>query len=157
MSSPELANKSATQVVSERFHASDADVIFTSSDNVLFHVHRKNLETQAAAFPSSEFNTKGEIVALSEDASTLETLFQYVYPQRRQNIELLPFEDLYKLAEAAEKYEVISLMSICNARLKQLVDGHATEIFNYAWRHDYSDILLVATPFLLDIPLDELA
>ncbi|KAG6824349.1 hypothetical protein H0H92_007133, partial [Tricholoma furcatifolium] len=89
-------------VISENFHASDADVVFRSSDNVLFHIHRKNLETQTGAFPSSEFKTNGEIVPLTEDSSTLERLFQYVYPQRHPDIKSFEFGDLYKLAEAAE-------------------------------------------------------
>ncbi|KAG6916794.1 hypothetical protein DXG01_005317 [Tephrocybe rancida] len=115
MSSPELLSKAVPQpVVSEHY----ADVVFKSSDNVLFHIHRKNLETQAAAFPPSEFVTNGEIVPLTEDASTLEKLFQYVYPQRQPDIELLSFDELLKLAEAVEKYEVFHVMSACKSRFK---------------------------------------
>ncbi|KAG6916793.1 hypothetical protein DXG01_005316 [Tephrocybe rancida] len=156
MSSPELLSQAAPQqAVSEHFHSSDADVVFKSSDNVLFHIHRKNLEAHAAAFPPSEFDTRGEIVPLTEDASTLEKLFRYMYPQRHPDIELLHFEGLYELAEAAEKYEAFGVMSACKSRIKQLVDDHPTEIFNYASRHDYADILSMAAPLLLDIPLDD--
>ncbi|KAG6916792.1 hypothetical protein DXG01_005315 [Tephrocybe rancida] len=253
--------------ISNQFNASDADVIFKSSDNVLFHIHRKNLETHAAAFPPSEFATNGEIVPLTEDASTLSNLFQYVYPKRPSDVELLPFEDLsklaeaaekyetlalnlvtrglhicfllhlhssdtqhhtmscseslddnlepksivseyythaaafppsefstngeivpltedastlnnlfqyvypkrplanielltfedlYKLSEAAEKYEIFGVMTVCKVCLRQLAANHPVEIFNYASKHGYSDILSIAAPFLLDIPLDEL-
>ncbi|KAG6807154.1 hypothetical protein H0H92_008600, partial [Tricholoma furcatifolium] len=102
MSSVPMPNNSQSMTTSESFCAQDADVIFQSSDNVQFHIHRKNLETQTGAFPSSEFKTNGEIVPLTEDSSTLERLFQYVYPQRHPDIESFEFGDLYKLAEAAE-------------------------------------------------------
>ncbi|KAG6912946.1 hypothetical protein DXG01_010885, partial [Tephrocybe rancida] len=72
-----------------------------------------NLETHAAAFP---FGTRGKIVPLTEEASTLEKLFQYVYPQRQPDIELLAFDDLLKLAEAVEKYQVFHVMSACKSR-----------------------------------------
>ncbi|KAG6815648.1 hypothetical protein H0H87_012660 [Tephrocybe sp. NHM501043] len=104
--------------LSKNFQASDADVIFKSSDNVLFHLHRKNIEAHSAAFPPCEINTNGEFVPLTEDASTLENLFQYVYPRRHLDIKLLPSDDLFKLAEAAEKYEMYCVMSICKARIE---------------------------------------
>ncbi|KAG6916791.1 hypothetical protein DXG01_005314 [Tephrocybe rancida] len=118
ITTPQTVVATSQTAVSERFHALDADVVFKSSDNILLYIHRKNLESHAAAFPPSEFDTRGEIVFLTEDASTLENLFQYVYPERHPDIELMPFESLYKLAEAAEKYEIFSLMCICKARLK---------------------------------------
>ncbi|KAG6916798.1 hypothetical protein DXG01_005321 [Tephrocybe rancida] len=91
---------------------------FAFDDNVLFHIHRKNLETHAAGFPPSEFETCGEIVPLTEDTLTLERLFQYMYLKRHADIDLLPFEDLYKLAEAAEKYEAFSVMHLCKMGFK---------------------------------------
>ncbi|KAG6887764.1 hypothetical protein C0992_010834 [Termitomyces sp. T32_za158] len=99
------------------FNASDADVVFQSSDNVLFHIHRKNLEVHAAGFPPAEISTEKKIVSLSEDAWTLENLFPYIYPVRYPDINALSFEDLSKLAEAAEKYQVFSVMHICKLRM----------------------------------------
>ncbi|KAG6916789.1 hypothetical protein DXG01_005312 [Tephrocybe rancida] len=142
-------------VISDKFNASDADVVFKSSDNVLFHIHRKNLETHSEAFPPSEFSTNGEVVPLTEDASTLNNLFECVYPRRSSPIERLPFEYLSKLAEAAEKYEIFSAMVVCKMRLKQLAANNPVEIFNYASKHGYPEILSVAAPFLLDIPPDK--
>ncbi|KAG6808166.1 hypothetical protein H0H92_005174 [Tricholoma furcatifolium] len=142
-------------VISENFHASDADVVFRSSDNVLFHIHRKNLEIHTGAFPPSEFQTNGEVVSLTEDSSTLERLFQYVYPQRHPDIESLEFVELYKLAEAAEKYEVFGVMAICKSQLRHFIDQFPAELLNYAFRHNYPDILERATSLLLDVPLDQ--
>ncbi|KAG6872283.1 hypothetical protein C0995_011226 [Termitomyces sp. Mi166 len=118
MSSPtEPSTDTPQSKTSKKFHASDADVVFQSSDNVLFHLHRKNLETQAAGFPPSEFSTDGEIVSLTEDAATLENLFEYVYPRRHPEVELLSVDELLKLAEAAEKYEVFNVMNMCRTRI----------------------------------------
>ncbi|KAG6916796.1 hypothetical protein DXG01_005319 [Tephrocybe rancida] len=141
---------------SQRFQASDADVIFQSSDNVRFHIHRKNLETHTGAFPPAEIETHGEIVTLTEDVSTLDNLFQYVYPQRQPDLELLSVDELYKLAEAAEKYEVFNVMAMCKARIKQLASDNPGIAFNYASNHDHQDIMSIAAPLLLDVPLDEL-
>ncbi|KAF8054865.1 hypothetical protein FPV67DRAFT_1459805 [Lyophyllum atratum] len=143
--------------------AGDADVTFVSSDNILFYIHRKNLETHAAAFPPAEFDTRGEIVPLTEDSRTLELLFQYIYPQRHPDLESTPFETLAPLAEAAEKYEVFAAMNICKIRMKiqtgysrSVLPECAVEVFNYASKHEYPDILGAAAPFLLDVPLDEI-
>ncbi|KAG6916799.1 hypothetical protein DXG01_005322 [Tephrocybe rancida] len=163
-------------VTSENFRAADADVIFKSCDDVLFHIHRRNVETHAGGFPSAEIDTNGEVVPLTEDSSTLEQFFRYIYPQRHPNINLLPFDVLYELAEAAEKYEFFNLMIICNARLKlvkspsyttelvidvrslsrQVLPEHPEELFNYGHKHDYPDVLDLAAPLLLDLPLDEI-
>ncbi|KAG6808795.1 hypothetical protein H0H92_002876 [Tricholoma furcatifolium] len=105
-------------VISENFHASDADVVFRSSDNILFRIHRKNLETHADAFPPPEFKTNGEVVPLTEDSATLENLFRYIYPQLHPDIEDLGIERLSNLAQAAEKYEVYNVMAMCKSRMR---------------------------------------
>lgn len=99
-------------------NATDADVVFQSSDNFHFLVHRKNLETHTGGFPPSEFKTLNEVVPLTEDAATLDLLFQFVYPQRTPDVNSMAFEAVAPLAEAVEKYEVFSAMYICNARLQ---------------------------------------
>ncbi|KAG6896812.1 hypothetical protein C0992_005912 [Termitomyces sp. T32_za158] len=151
-SDSEIQEQSTT---SETFNASDADVVFRSSDNVLFHIHRRNLEVHAAGFPPAEFSTDGKLVPLSEDASTLERLFQYIYPMRYQNVDLLSFEDLSNLAEAAEKYGVYSVMHLCQLRMIQLVSEHPAAILNYAFRHNYPEVMELTLSHLLDVPLDE--
>ncbi|KAG6824747.1 hypothetical protein H0H92_005937 [Tricholoma furcatifolium] len=137
MSSVPMPNISQSMTTSESFCAQDADVVFQSSDDVQFHIHRKNLETHAGAFSPSEFKTNREVVYLTEDSLTLERLFQYVYPQRHPDLEVLEFEDLYKLAESAEKYEVFCVMAICKSRLRNLAEKYPAETLNYAFRHSY--------------------
>ncbi|KAG6808796.1 hypothetical protein H0H92_002877, partial [Tricholoma furcatifolium] len=114
-----------------------------------------NLETHAGAFPSLDFKTNREIVPLTEDSSTLERLFQYVYPRRHPEIEPLEFDDLYKLAKAAEKYEVYCVMSICKNRMRYFTEMHPAQVLNYAFRHNYPDTFEAATSGLLDRPIDE--
>ena len=99
-------------------NAADSDIIFESSDNILFHVHRKNLETHAAGFPPAEIDTCGETVQLTEDGATLELLFAFMYPRRHPDLESTPFVPLASLAEAAEKYEVFSAMNMCKIRMR---------------------------------------
>ncbi|KAG6864433.1 hypothetical protein C0991_009559 [Blastosporella zonata] len=106
-----------TQGMLTAVNACDADIIFKSSDHVVFHLHRKNLEVQAAGFLSN-IGKRGKIITLEEDGSTLDRLFPYFYPGKNPDIELLPYEDLYKLAECAEKYQAFNVMSMCKTRLK---------------------------------------
>ena len=98
--------------------AADSDITFVSSDNTLFHIHRKNLEAHAVGFPPAEIDTCGEMVRLTEDSVTLELLFAFMYPRRHPDLECTPFELLAPLAEAAEKYEVFSAMNICKIRMR---------------------------------------
>ncbi|KAG5637535.1 hypothetical protein H0H81_004231 [Sphagnurus paluster] len=99
-------------------NAIDADVKFLSADLVLFHIHRRNLEFHSGAFPPAEISTQGEIVPLTENAATLELLFQFVYAQRYPRLNDIPFGELSLLAEAAEKYEVYAAINICSVRMQ---------------------------------------
>lgn len=91
---------------------------FQTTDNVLFYIHRKNIETHAGGFPPPQFDTRSDVVPLTEDAATLDVLFQFIYPQSFPDIFSLPFELLDKLAEAAEKYQVYAAMYVCKLRIK---------------------------------------
>jgi len=85
---------------------------------MLFPIHQVNLEAHTGGFPPAGFETCDEIVPLPEDATTLELLFQFIYPKRHPDLALTPFEILCPLAEAAEKYEVYSAMNICSIRMR---------------------------------------
>lgn len=89
-----------------------------SSDGVLFKVHRKNLEMFTEGFPGSDIPVHDEIVPLTETATTLELLFQYIYRQRQPDLSRLKPQELAQLAEAAEKYEVYSAMEVCKMRMQ---------------------------------------
>lgn len=62
-----------------------------------------------------------EIVPLTESESTLELLFQFIYPQRHPDLLNLPFDILDSLAEAVEKYEVYPAMNIATVRMQSVL------------------------------------
>ena len=104
--------------------ANDADVICSSSDGVLFKIHRKYLEANAGAFPPINFATSDETVMLTESAAILELLFQFVYPRQHPDVDnIRSFELFARLAEAAEKYEIYPAMSTCKLRMRSAVLG----------------------------------
>jgi hypothetical protein len=98
-------------------NASDSDVTIQSADGVFFNLHCKNLEVGTGAFPGSEFKTHGERVYLTEPAPILEILFQFLYPKKHPDLKDLKFNILAQVAEAVEKYEVFSAMTLCEIRL----------------------------------------
>jgi hypothetical protein len=98
--------------------AHDADVTFRSNDRVLFQIHRKYLETNTGGLSSEGFMTFDEVIPLPEDSSTLELLFQFIYPMRYPTVMLMLFDTLLILAEAAEKYEVFAAMNICSMHMQ---------------------------------------
>lgn len=59
-----------------------------------------------------------EIASLSEKSATLEILFQYMYPQRQPDLEVVEFEVLKDLAEAAEKYQVFPALEVCKSYMR---------------------------------------
>jgi hypothetical protein len=99
----------------------DAEVAFQSDDGVLFHIHRKYLEANTEGFPPAGFETEGDAVKLSEQSTTLELLFQFIYPARHPDLASLDFDTLAPLAEAAEKYQVYSAMNICKIRMMSVL------------------------------------
>ncbi|KAJ7500595.1 hypothetical protein B0H11DRAFT_1995813 [Mycena galericulata] len=135
---------------SELFNAPDADVVFQSSDDVLFSVHRVNLQTHAEGFPPAEIATEGEICPLPESSATLE---EFIYPRRHPSLDNSRFEAVAALAEAAEKYQVYSAMNICHLRMKEFLPAHAAEILTYAAKHDYPTVVAEVAPILIDMSL----
>ncbi|KAJ7487068.1 hypothetical protein FB451DRAFT_1127313 [Mycena latifolia] len=147
MSIPKVAR------VSPKFNFADSDVTFRSSDGVLFHVHRKNLEVCAEGFPPAEINTQGEaVVDLSERSATLELLFQFMYPQRHPALDTTPFDVLHRLAEAAEKYQVFPAMNICHIRMRDQIKTHSVAVAVYAAKHDYPYLLSEVAPMMISMP-----
>ncbi|KAK7036134.1 hypothetical protein R3P38DRAFT_616274 [Favolaschia claudopus] len=142
---------------SRLFNPPDADVIFQSSDGVLFGIHRINLQTNTEGFPPPEiqFASTGEVVSLSESSSTLDRLFQFIYPRRHPGLDDIEFDELDALAEAAEKYQVFSAMNICQIRMRSMLPNHAPKILAYAAKHDYPYLVYEAAPYTFDVPLSE--
>ncbi|KDR79281.1 hypothetical protein GALMADRAFT_1231551 [Galerina marginata CBS 339.88] len=125
----------------EKFNPSDADIVIQSVDGLLFRIHRKNLETNTGAFPGPEFDSQGEIVFLSEPAEVLGVVFQFIYPRKHPTLKDLDFKLVAEVAEAVEKYEVFSAMRVCELRLRDFLPQKAIDIFVYAVKHDYSELI----------------
>ncbi|KAH6909350.1 hypothetical protein BKA70DRAFT_1149303 [Coprinopsis sp. MPI-PUGE-AT-0042] len=141
-----------TTKTSPQFNCADADIIFVSSDPspVRFHIHADNLRTSSGSFPpvppkSSEKALGGlivdEPVPLSEPAAVLELLFAFIYPKRHPDLEGLKFDEVLKLSEAAEKYEVFSAMNVCRRRMRDFASSNPLEVCLYGARHDYLDVV----------------
>ncbi|KAF9525396.1 hypothetical protein CPB83DRAFT_772071, partial [Crepidotus variabilis] len=118
------------------------------SDNVQFYLHRKNLEVNAGAFPGAEFETKGEVVQLTEPARTLEIVFRFIYPRRYPDLDGLDFEALLEIAEAVEKYEVFPAMFPTNSELRKFIQEHPIEVLLHALKHDHRNLANEAAPYL---------
>ncbi|KAF7300351.1 hypothetical protein HMN09_00918400 [Mycena chlorophos] len=134
----------------------DADVLFQSSDGVLFRVHSKYLEACTEGFPPVEHLLgEPEIVHLTEPAAILELLFEYVYPRRHPTLDgaTTPFALLAQVAEAAEKYQVFPAMTPCSMRMRDNARVHPTEVMTYAAKHGYPHILSKIAPHMLRLPL----
>jgi len=58
-----------------------------------------------------------EVVHLTESASILELLFQFIYPMPTPDFESMAFPILDALAEAAEKYQVYPAMGFCRIQM----------------------------------------
>ncbi|KZP33561.1 hypothetical protein FIBSPDRAFT_310403 [Athelia psychrophila] len=136
-------NSRHAQEVSDRFCGADSDITFRSCDEILFKVHRKNLETASEGFspPEGTAAAESEVVSLTEDGKTLELLFQYMYPQRHPDLTKIDFMQLAELAEAAEKYQVYAAMDVCNIRMDEAFSDHSFEVMMYAMRHGYPELM----------------
>ena len=96
----------------------DADIMFRSSDGVLFRVHKTNLQACTEGFSPPEASDFGEVVELTETASILEVLFQFIYPMPQPRLESFSSTEIASLAEAAEKYQVHPAMGACRIYMK---------------------------------------
>ncbi|KAF8728412.1 hypothetical protein AX14_006687 [Amanita brunnescens Koide BX004] len=140
---------------SPRFKAEDADVIFQSSDGVQYHIHRKNLQCCAAAFPPAEFESdKDDIIHLPETSRPLDLLFGFMYPEPTPDTSKLSVEDLLELAEAADKYQAFSVITICKLRMHGMINDYPIGVLRYAAVCYDKDLLDDAARVAIAKPLD---
>ncbi|KAJ3782856.1 hypothetical protein GGU10DRAFT_69806 [Lentinula aff. detonsa] len=139
------------------FQSSDADVTFQSSDNVDFRLHKRYLEFATGGFPPANTpSSLGEIVRLSESSTTLEILFQFVYPQRHPSLDKLGFEELLKVAEAAEKYEVFGALTATHLMLREFLHSHSKQVLQFACVHRVAPLVERLAPIMMDTPLSKI-
>ncbi|KAF7362556.1 hypothetical protein MVEN_00603800 [Mycena venus] len=131
--------------ISQQFCTLDADITISSSDGVLFKVHRRNLETHSGVFADAADATRpengGEPVELSETADVLEILFQFMYPQLSQpDFRTMDFKTFAGLAEAVEKYMLYSALKPCRLTMEDSISTHPLEVLVYAQRHGHINL-----------------
>ncbi|KIM82543.1 hypothetical protein PILCRDRAFT_820400 [Piloderma croceum F 1598] len=158
MPEPEQSTSDRELVRSTRFCTLDADISFKSCDNVLFCVHRKNLDTHSEAFgpPDGVTNAPGDqSVPLSETAQILELIFQFMYPMRQPELKKVDFMTLASLSETAEKYQVYSAMEICKLHMEAAIPKHPFEVLCYAAKHGYVDTVDAAVSHAMAMSLEQ--
>jgi len=135
----------ASTRISQQFCAPDADITISSSDGVLFKVHRRNLETHSEVFAAAADVTRpengDEPVELSETADVLEILFQFIYPQPQPDLRTMDFKTFSALAEAAEKYMLYSALTLCRLTMDDSISTHPLEVLVYAQRHGHINLV----------------
>ncbi|KAK0482056.1 hypothetical protein EDD18DRAFT_1201833 [Armillaria luteobubalina] len=134
----------ATTQTSDRFNASDSDITLKSCDDVLFRVHRVNLEMHSQVFADAGGSTipkQQEVVPLTERAEVLELMLQYMYLQHQPDLRNVKFEVLKDLAEAVEKYEIYSAMGVCAQKMKESIAEHPLDVLLYSVRHKHEDVI----------------
>jgi hypothetical protein len=93
--------------------APDSDITIQSSDGVLFQLHQVNLKISSGSWKVSMPDYQ-----LPETSAVLDLLFQFCYPERRPDLEMLEFDILVKLASAVETYRVFSAIDVCKVTMK---------------------------------------
>ncbi|GLB44796.1 hypothetical protein LshimejAT787_1801330 [Lyophyllum shimeji] len=139
-------NQGLGDMTSSIFNAADADLVFRSSDGVLFRIHRKNLEFGSDGFPPVEFPVDDKPVDLPEDGKTLELMFRFVYPRLQPTLEGLDFRVLAHLAEAVEKYQIFTGKQLCNLYMSEALPTNAMAILEYSIKHEYPALANRAAP-----------
>ncbi|KAF8161659.1 hypothetical protein B0H34DRAFT_701977 [Crassisporium funariophilum] len=133
------------------------DLVLQASDGVQFLAHKINLQTYSQVFaPSAALEaSEDEVVHLTESSSVLRLILQYMHNIRQPDLRGLPFSTLEALSEAVEKYIIYSAMEVCNTRMEQAVIEHPLEVYIYASKHGYSELVDKAAPLMIKLPLGE--
>ncbi|TFK64122.1 hypothetical protein BDN72DRAFT_861596 [Pluteus cervinus] len=135
------------------------DVVIQSTDKVRFRLHKKDLATFSGGFPPVELISEtnpSEIVHLSEGAIILDLLFSFARAGRYPDIHTLEIKTLVALADAAEKYEVYSAVMACKILMRVNLERQPLQVFIYAEKYQYTDLLDETAIFVLGTPLLEM-
>ncbi|KII92874.1 hypothetical protein PLICRDRAFT_155756 [Plicaturopsis crispa FD-325 SS-3] len=142
---------------SQRFCATDHDVVLISTDRVAFNFYRKNINVHSdglleridADAPSAGVKT----FLVEETSGTLDLLLQFMLSQAPPSLERTPFSDVLALAVAAQKYHVYSAIRPCEEFLQLMLPIFPLEIFPYA--AEYGNMKLADRIAPLLVVLDE--
>ncbi|KAF9005295.1 hypothetical protein BDZ89DRAFT_1168991 [Hymenopellis radicata] len=115
------------------FRANDADVCILSSDHVRFKLHSANLRVVSSIFPAPPATSQcDDPIYLDEPAAVLRILLAYIYPDPpHPELEDLEFPLLYDVAVAADKYQFMMLVYLCELVLEKHSAKHPFKILRY--------------------------
>ncbi|KAJ7207893.1 hypothetical protein GGX14DRAFT_312511, partial [Mycena pura] len=119
---------------------------------ILYAAHSKNLDMYTEGFPPPEIAAGAHIgderedLQLTESATVLAVLLQFVHKQRQPPSSLWDFDPLAGVAEAAEKYQVYSVMQVCYIRMDCRLAMAYAQKHNYPQLGDASAQLTLSTP-----------
>ncbi|TFK64127.1 hypothetical protein BDN72DRAFT_861600 [Pluteus cervinus] len=117
-------------------------VVFQSTDNVKFHVYKKELASSSGGFPPAEFvSDTRDPIDLPEKAVVLDLLFSFTRPQRYPDLHALEIEILEEFGDAAEKYEVYAAIITCKTVMRMNTSLHPLRVFKYAAKYEYQDLV----------------
>jgi len=118
------------------------DLVLVSSDGHRFGTHMKNLGEFTGSFPLHITPANGEEVQIPDlDSRALPLFLRYVHHHRQPDLSNVPFKTLGQLAEAVEKYDVYSATEICKVQMLSFVDSYCVEVFQYAAKHGYRNLM----------------
>lgn len=95
------------------------DIRIVSGDSIILGAHTKNLAFFGNGFPSLPGSKSDDsVIRLEEEAEVLQLLLRFMHNIRQPDLSLIPFSQLFSLAEAAEKYLVYSAMESCKTQME---------------------------------------
>ncbi|KIY52075.1 hypothetical protein FISHEDRAFT_70308 [Fistulina hepatica ATCC 64428] len=132
------------------FSSADADLMLKSKDGVLFKLKKADLAASSDAFPIPSDGEGSEIVEMEESADVLELLLSFT-TRRPHYPDLLdvPFEKRLRLAYAALKWQIPTVMVICRVRLEQEVSQEPLAIFKLALAYGDQGFIDAVAPHTL--------
>ncbi|KIM42577.1 hypothetical protein M413DRAFT_10123 [Hebeloma cylindrosporum] len=145
--------------LSPLFNDATADITFKSSDNILFKIHSKHLQTASAVLSLGSVSMDlAETVPLSEKSDVLEVLFQFIHPPqeggnyRQPCVTEMEPNLFFRVAEAAEKYAVFAAMNVCLTWMHQVVEKYPFRVLNHSGKHDYTKLADEAAEASVSVP-----
>ncbi|KII85205.1 hypothetical protein PLICRDRAFT_335541 [Plicaturopsis crispa FD-325 SS-3] len=153
-------SESPKDPISERFNATDHDVVLISNDHVVFNFYRKNIkvhsvglldtdtkDTNPLATSNADPSDVIDTIAVDETSKTLDLLLQFMSRQLPPSLEGLPFTDVEPLTEAVNKYGVYAALPACREFMWNTLPKHSFDILAQALRHGDRDLVDYAAPF----------
>ncbi|KAH9892643.1 hypothetical protein C8Q73DRAFT_66949 [Cubamyces lactineus] len=151
---PHPRSNMTSPVVSQLFNRADADIVFRSSDNVEFRLHKLILGMASPIFndmfslPQPQCaGEQPQVVDATETASVLESLLPFCYPMARPTF--LRVDHLLSVLHSAEKYEMTFISTQLLRNLRNFLPTEPSRIYAIACLREDADLVRAAAKVLL--------